>query len=245
MSDHQATVRTAGPGPGLDTTRGAAVPYVTYGLIAVNLAVFVACLAQAGGTDFTRSAIMRHGALITGLGYEQEYWRLLTSGFLHWSVMHVAVNMISLFIVGRDLERLFGPARYAAIYLIGLLGGSAAVMAIERDPTVTAGASGAIYGLMGALLVVVLKLKLPPTSVLVVIGFNVVLSLSIPGISLLGHLGGLVFGALAAGAVVWLPNKVLPPQRRTAPAVSRVGWYGLVGLVVLTLALGTGFATFA
>ena len=218
-------------------------PYVTYALIAINVLIFGAVVLQAGGiSDFGRSTIMRQGVLISGGGFENEYWRLITSGFLHWSVIHLAVNMFSLYLIGTDLERLFGRGRYLAVYLIGLLGGSAAVMALEPGFKATAGASGAVYGLLGALLIVVLKLKLPPTTVIAVIVINVVLSLSIPGISLLGHLGGLVFGAAAAAAVIWLPVKILPPERQTYQQVIRIGWYGLTALAVIALVIGTSFA---
>ncbi|ALG83250.1 rhomboid family intramembrane serine protease [Gordonia phthalatica] len=218
-------------------------PYVTYALIAINVLIFGAVVLQAGGfTNLGRSTIMQQGALISGGGFENEYWRLVTSGFLHWSVTHLAVNMFSLYLIGADLERLFGRGRYLAVYLVGLLGGSAAVMALEPGLKATAGASGAIYGLLGALLVVVLKLKLPATTVIAVIVINVVLSLSIPGISLLGHLGGLVFGSAAAAAVIWLPVKILPPEKQTYQQVTKIGWYGLTALAVIALVIGTSFA---
>ena len=239
----EANATTRAPAPTL-RTGGSATPVVTYALIAVNVVVFALSLLQSGSADPRYSQIFNHGALATGFGLETEYWRLLTSGFLHASLVHLAVNMFSLYIIGRDLEIAFGRARYLAIYLIGLLGGSAAVMAIEQGQTATVGASGAIYGLMGALFVALLRMKAPVTTVVVMIVINLVLSISIPNISLLGHVGGLVFGAAAAAAVLWLPTKVLPPERRTAPAMSRVGWYGLAGLAVLAIAIGGGFATF-
>ena len=251
MAREAATARvgTAGvaaaPAAAVDSARQ---PVVTYSLIAVNVAVFVACMLQGAG-DVAESSIMEFGFLSNGFGpmfipeVDFEYWRLLTSGFLHWSVPHLAINMISLYIIGRDLERLFGPLRYSTIYLISLLGGSAAVLALQQGLAATAGASGAIYGLMGALLVVVLRLKLSATSVLVVIGLNIVMSMTIPGISLWAHLGGLVFGALSALAVLWLPVVVLPPDKRTATQVSRVGWIGLTVLLLIAAAIGIGLIT--
>lgn len=229
--------------PTLNTSGAQRTPYVTYGLIAVNVVIFLLCLWQAGSvSNLENSTIMREGALISGAGFENEYWRLLTSGFLHWSVIHVAVNMLSLYFVGADLERVFGSARYLAVYLVGLLGGSAAVMALQSGGVVTAGASGAIYGLLGALLVVVIRLKLPPTTVIAIIVINIVVSVSIPGISLYGHLGGLVFGAASAAAILWLPLKVLPPAKQTYDRVTRIGWYGLSALAVIALVIGTAFA---
>ncbi|MBM7368675.1 rhomboid family intramembrane serine protease [Gordonia hydrophobica] len=242
MGESSASARVNAAAPTIDVA-GHAKPYVTYVLIAINVLVFGAVVLQAGGfTNLGRSAIMQQGALISGGGFENEYWRLVTSGFLHWSVIHLAVNMFSLYVIGADLERLFGRGRYLAVYVIGLLGGSAAVMALEPGLKVTAGASGAIYGLLGALLIVILRLKLPATTVIAVIVINVVLSISIPGISLLGHLGGLVFGAAAAAAVIWLPVKILPPERQTAQQVTKIGWYGLTALAVIALVIGTSFA---
>ena len=222
-----------------------AKPLVTYTLIAINVIVFAAMLLQAGGTYLLDSAIYRQGVLVTGVGFDNQYWRLLTSGFLHQSLVHVAVNMFSLYVIGADLERALGRGRYLAIYLVSLLGGSAAVMAFQPGFTLTAGASGAIYGLMGALLILLLRVKAPVQTVLGVIAINIVISVTIPGISLYGHLGGLVFGAAAAGAVVWLPARLLPPERRTQAAVSRIGWYGLAALAVLAVVIGTSLGAVA
>lgn len=215
-------------------------PYVTYALIVINLIVFGLCVAEAGITNPGNAALMADGSLVKGIVGEGEYWRLLTSGFLHFSVMHVAVNMISLYIIGRDLERALGTYRYLAVYLISLLGGSAAVMLFEADNVQTAGASGAIYGLIGAMLVIVLKARVPATPVLVIIGFNVVLSVSLPGISLMAHLGGLAFGVAATAAIVYLPGLVLPRARLDAASANRVAWAALVTLLVVALGLGVG-----
>ncbi|GAA2367425.1 MULTISPECIES: rhomboid family intramembrane serine protease [Gordonia] len=244
MNEANATARVRTDAPVVDDSAAARRPVVTYGLIAVNLAAFIAVVLQAGGTSnlLLKSSIMQQGALVTGLGLENEYWRLLTSGFLHWSILHVAMNMISLYLIGADLERVLGPARYLAVYLIGLFGGSAAVVALGPELAATAGASGAIYGLLGALLIVVIRLKLPATTLITVIVLNVVLSLSIPGISIWAHFGGFVFGAASAAAIIWLPVKVLPPEKRTYQQVTRVGWIGLAALLVIALAIGTGFA---
>lgn len=218
-------------------------PVVTYTLIAINVLVFGAVMLQAGGTgtrDLLSSTIYTNGVLVNGGGFDNQYWRLLTSGFLHQSVPHLALNMFSLYIIGADLERVLGRGRYLAIYLVGLLGGSAAIMALQQEPTLTAGASGAIYGLMGALFVILVRLKAPLTTVIVIIVVNILFSVTVPNISILGHLGGLVFGAASAAVVVWLPTAVLPPAKRTQAAVDRIGWYGLIVLAVVALAIGAG-----
>ncbi|MFZ2511042.1 MAG: rhomboid family intramembrane serine protease [Gordonia sp. (in: high G+C Gram-positive bacteria)] len=242
-----ATVRV-GTAPQVAADAAHRTPVVTYALIAVNVVVFALCMWQGAGI-VGASPLMEWGVLSTGFGpgfrpdVDFEYWRLVTSGFLHWSVPHIALNMISLYIIGRDLERLFGPLRYGAIYLASLLGGSAAVLLLQPGVVATAGASGAIYGLMGALLIVVLRLKLPATSILVVIGLNVAMSVTIPGISIWAHLGGLLFGALSTLAVLWLPTAVLPAEQRTADRVSRVGAIALVALLVIAAGIGVGLVT--
>nr|WP_223291297.1 rhomboid family intramembrane serine protease [Gordonia malaquae] len=243
IAQDAASARVTSPTPAVSSAN--AKPIVTYTLIAINVVVFAAVLLQAGGTTLFYSSIYREGVLISGAGFDDQYWRLLTSGFLHQSVPHLAINMFSLYIIGADLERALGRGRYLAIYLVSLLGGSAAVMAFQSGVTATAGASGAIYGLMGALLILLLRVKAPVQTVLGVIAINIVISVTIPGISLFGHLGGLVFGAAAAGVVVWLPARLLPPERRTQAAVSRIGWYGLAALAVIAVVIGTSLGAVA
>lgn len=137
-----------------------------------------------------------------------EHWRLLTSGFLHLSLFHIAINMFSLYVLGRSLEPALGSSRYAMVYFTALFGGSAAVILFGAPQTYTAGASGAIYGLMGALLIVVVKARVSAAPVLAIIAINIVLSITLPGISILAHLGGLLFGALCTAAFIYLPKRI-------------------------------------
>lgn len=191
----------------------------TYALIAINAVVYAVCFAQAGTGSFygfVESPVFNNSTLMPLDLVHHEYWRLLTSGFLHLSLMHIAVNMISLYILGTMLEPILGTARFLMIYLTSLFGGSAAVAMLAGEHTATAGASGAIYGLMGAMLVIVLKLKAPPGQVLAVIAINLVISVSVPGISLVGHLGGLAFGTLATVAALYVPELAMGRQTPTA-----------------------------
>lgn len=221
-------------------------PLVTYALIAVNVAVYAVCYAQAGTGNFydsIDSPVFENSILRPGLVADGEYWRLLTSGFLHLSVTHIAVNMISLFILGRLIEPILGPGRFLLIYLASLFGGSAAVVAVTSASQGTAGASGAIYGLMGAMLVIVLKLKAPPGQVVAIIAINLVFSFSVPGISLVGHLGGLVFGIIATVVALYAPQAVMrfaggtptPELRRRA---TTWGWIGLCAVLAVAIVLG-------
>ncbi|WP_317492527.1 rhomboid family intramembrane serine protease [Haloechinothrix sp. LS1_15] len=183
-------------------------PTVTYALIAINVAVFAVTAAQA--QDVMRnfeSRVMELGVLWPPIVAAGEWWRLITSGFLHFGLMHLAVNMLALWILGRELERLLGPTRYLALYGLALLGGSAAVFAFSDLGTQTAGASGAVYGVLGGILIAVLRLRLNLTPILGIIAINLVISFGVPQISWLGHLGGLVMGALVCLAMVYSPER--------------------------------------
>ncbi|AZG47047.1 Rhomboid protease GluP [Gordonia insulae] len=215
-------------------------PYATYGLIGINLIIFAVCVLQARGFEMVRSQLFVDWALVKPWVADGEYWRLFTAGFLHFSVTHIAVNMISLYVLGRDLEIAIGIPRYLAVYFTALLGGSAAVMALGSGTAINAGASGAIYGLMGAVLVVVLKARVSPVPVISIIALNLVLSITIPNISLLAHVGGLVFGAAATAGIIFLPQWVLPQERRTATSVARVGWIAVAVLLVAAVAVSVG-----
>ncbi|MDO3646789.1 rhomboid family intramembrane serine protease [Nocardia mangyaensis] len=213
-----------------------AVPYVTYGLIAVNVLVYVITAAQAGSAmdNYRGSALFREFVLVPRLVADGEFLRLLGSGFLHYGAIHLLVNMFALYIVGRDLERVLGRIRYACVYLISLLGGSAAVMALSGSITATAGASGAVYGLFGAVTVTLIRLRQSPTPMLVVIGVNVLISFSLPGISLWGHLGGLAAGTLGALGILFAPGWL---SARTPEAAQRIGWAALGAVAVACLAV--------
>jgi membrane associated rhomboid family serine protease len=185
---------------------------VVPGLIAVNVAVFVLTAVQAGGISTVEiSPVFRDGVLVPALVSDGQWWRLVTSGFLHvgnyggYGPVHLLFNMLALFLIGRDLESALGRARFLVVYLVALLGGSTAVMLFGAADGSVAGASGAIYGLFGGIAVVVFKLKLNPGPVLTLVVINIVLSVALPGISLLGHIGGLVAGTLAAAAMVYAP----------------------------------------
>lgn len=216
-------------------------PIATYTLIAINLAVFVWCMISAKSFDVGLSAPLEHGELVRGNVFLGEYWRLFTAGFLHYSIPHIALNMISLYILGRDLEIALGLGRFVMVYVTALFGGSAAALLTQANAAHSAGASGAIYGLMGAMLIVVLRLKVSPTPVIVIIVINLVMSLSIPGISLAAHVGGLIFGAAATAAIIYAP-RFLPAAHQTQRNAALLGWGALVALLVLAIGISVGYA---
>lgn len=184
-------------------------PLVMPILIVVNVIMFVLTAVQAqSALNNQRSEVFE--ALVLwpqGVALFGEWWRLLGAGFLHYGPTHIVFNMLALYVLGRDLEPAFGRVRFLALYLVSMFGGNVAVFLFGSPNALTAGASTAVYGLMGAMLVAVLKLKLNPGTALAVIGLNVVLSFTLPGISLVGHLGGLAVGAGLAAGLIYAPRE--------------------------------------
>ena len=200
-------------------------------LIAVNAAVFVVTVAQAGSLfGNAASSLFQQWALSPLAVAGGQLWRLLTSGFLHFGPVHLAFNMIALWVIGRDLETVLGRGRLITVYLVSLLGGSAAVFLLEDVQSLTAGASGAVYGLMGGLAVVLLRLRRSPGPALGIIAINVVITFVLREyLSLFGHLGGLAFGTAATVAMVYAPAaRRVPVQVAAVVALAAV----IAGLVL-------------
>jgi membrane associated rhomboid family serine protease len=204
-------------------------PVVVSVLVAVNVALYVLTAVQAGSIGSNeRAALFRSWVLVPGLVADGEWWRLLTSGFLHYGPVHLLFNMMALWVLGRELEPVLGRVRFLVVYLVALLGGSAAVMLFTSPGSLVAGASGAVFGLMGGLFVVARRMRVPAGQVVGVVVVNLVISFVVPGLSIAGHLGGLVVGALATAVLVYVP----PVRQRT---LLQVG--ALVALVVVVLAV--------
>jgi membrane associated rhomboid family serine protease len=171
-------------------------PIVTYALLAINVIVFF--VFEGGGV----SALARQQSIDAGAVYgpaiaDGEWWRVVTGCFLHASLLHIAFNMYALYAIGPTLETRLGSVRYLALYVIGGLWGSAgALLMSPNSPTV--GASGAIFGLMAALFIAEQRHGMPVMGgVGVFLVINLVITFTLPGISIGGHLGGLVGGGLA------------------------------------------------
>lgn len=198
-------------------------PIVTPILIAVNVVIFVITAIQAqsmhpsGNSGLFDEWVMWPLAAAGG-----QWWRFVTSGFLHYGLIHIAMNMIALWIIGRELEVVLGRLRFCVIYGLALLGGSALVFLFTDPMGGVAGASGAVFGLMGGVVIACYRLKVSAGPALGIIGLNLVLSFTIPGISWLGHLGGLVIGSIATFAMLYAP-----PSRRAV-----VQWGSVAALFV-------------
>ncbi|MDT8910426.1 rhomboid family intramembrane serine protease [Amycolatopsis sp. PS_44_ISF1] len=203
---------------------------VTGTLLAVNVLVFLITVVQARSLfDNGRSQLSALGELWTyptlGGG---EWWRVFTSGFLHYGPIHIAANMFSLWMIGRALEPVFGKARFTALYFVSMLGASTAVLLFDQPNRPTAGASGALFGLMGCYAVIVLKLKLNPSGLLITLAINAYITFSIPNISILAHVGGLVTGALVAFAFLYAPERNRTRWQVTGAVIVVVALVGLL-----------------
>jgi membrane associated rhomboid family serine protease len=194
-------------------------PRLTQAIIAVNVVVAVlAAMAAAdqGGRPSLLSSgngLARDFALFGPAVAGGEWWRLVTSGFLHYGLLHLGFNMFILLQLGTLLEPALGRLRLAALYLAALLGGGLGVLLIEPD-AFTAGASGAVFGLMGATVVVMRSrgADVMATGLPMLLGINLVLTFAVPGISIGGHLGGLLVGT--AGGAVLSATEGRSPARR-------------------------------
>ncbi|MFL6128342.1 MAG: rhomboid family intramembrane serine protease [Mycobacteriales bacterium] len=208
---------------GNKTVRRATSPYggriaeraglVTLVIGVLNVAAFAATAltSPAGLTGNIASHLFGELELVPiRVAVQGEYWRLLGAAFLHVGPLHLVANMLALAVVGPSLERVFGAWRYLAVYLLAALGGSVAVYLFNPPYGAVAGASGAIYGLFAATLVVLRDLGLDARYMLLAIGLNFAVSFA-PGISLLGHLGGFLVGGLAALALVYAPKSARTP----------------------------------
>jgi membrane associated rhomboid family serine protease len=172
----------------------------TKALVAINVAVYVAELVTGGGVNGTGSTIYLHGVLFGPLVEQGDWWRLLTAAFLHYGPVHLILNMVGLYWFGSLLEERIGSARYLMLYLVsGLAGSAGALLWSNGFLTPTVGASGAIFGILGAGLVLERQRDYVfGGSALGVIIINFVLTFSISSISKGGHIGGLVGGILCA-----------------------------------------------
>jgi membrane associated rhomboid family serine protease len=172
--------------------RLATTPRVSQALLAVNVAVY---LLQQSSPDVTTRFALIPTAIASG-----EWYRLLTSAFLHQGVLHIAFNMYALWLVGPQLERALGWPRFLALYLVAGLGGGAASYLLSPLNIAGLGASGAVFGLFGAYFVVARRVGANASQIGGLIVINLVLGFTLPHIDNWAHIGGLVTGVVIATA---------------------------------------------
>ncbi|GGD11368.1 rhomboid family intramembrane serine protease [Nocardioides daphniae] len=229
----------------------------TIGLIAVNVAVWVAVVATGGASSWLAEKLMLTpvGRCISGeqgLWFpnatdsalcsqvpgatwhpglsDGALWQVLTHGFTHVDIWHIALNALGLWILGPPIEQVLGRWRFLAVYLLSTLAAGATVFAFADEQSSTLGASGGVFGLMGALLLISWRVGGDMRGLLMLLALNAFITLTVPGISWQGHLGGFVGGALATAAIVLAPK-----------GKKRSSWQWL-GLGVLTLLVAVAFA---
>jgi membrane associated rhomboid family serine protease len=177
----------------------------TITLIAINVMVFLAEMATgSGGLSSTSSELIQNYGLIGAMVADGEPYRLLTAGFLHAGFMHVAFNMIALYFLGRILEPSIGTARFLMIYFVSMLAGSFGAILLSSNVAITVGASGAVFGLFAATFIIAYGRGLGhiASEIGVIIGINLLLTFTISGISIGGHLGGLIGGGICGMLVI-------------------------------------------
>ena len=184
-------------------------PIVTYSLIFICILVFILMYVLGNGSTDNYTLLV-FGANVDTLTKNGDYYRLFTSMFLHIGILHLLCNMYSLYIIGKEVENVFGKVKYLIIYLLSGIAGSILSLAFNHN-TICAGASGAIFGLLGALLYFgyYYRTYLGATltrSIIPVIVLNLIIGFTSSGIDNAAHIGGLVGGILIAMAV-GVPDK--------------------------------------
>ena len=228
------------PGPSRVQRAAATVspdtPALTYIIMGLCGIIFFGCLSsgmEITGRNLFESPLARDFALAGPPVADGELWRLVTHSFVHSGIIHIGFNMLILWQLGTMLEPAIGRLQFGVIYFVSVLTG--ALGALLLDPNVgTVGASGGVFGLMAAAVVIMRSRGIDPmaSGLPLWIGLNLVITFTLPNISVGGHLGGLVGGALAALAIAELPRSVrgLP---RVAPTLAAIG----VGVVAVALSV--------
>jgi membrane associated rhomboid family serine protease len=184
-------------------------PIATQALIAVNVLAFVAMAIGGGSFWQARGDVYVNGVIYGPLVADGEWWRVVTGGFLHAGILHLGMNMLMLWILGQLLEPLLGRFRFVTLYTACLVAGSFGVLLVSpTSPTI--GASGAVFGLMGAAVIAQRRdgIDVWRNGIGGLVVINLLLTFAVPGISIGGHLGGLVAG-LAIGAIIFALDRAV------------------------------------
>jgi len=194
--------------------RAPKTPVTTFLIIANALAFVFEFVKLGSGVlsgEFTEQGLIDIGTTIPRLVLQNgEWWRVVTGGFLHLSFLHIAINMYSLYVLGRFVEAIAGSTRMAIIYAISLVGSGLAVVYFSSPDIPTAGASGAIFGMFGALFAIGFKLGKPGMDLVKanigILIINLIFTFAVPGISAWAHVGGLIIGFIATYALYFPPR---------------------------------------
>jgi membrane associated rhomboid family serine protease len=223
-------------------TRGAVAPGrydapATYVLIALNVAAYLVEIAGgAGGLSPGSSSVLLDFGLYGPYVAEGEWYRLLTNGFLHASLIHIGFNMFALFFLGRLLEPGIGTSRFVALYFASLFAGSFGAILLSPD-SLTIGASGAVFGIFGATFVIARSRGVDAlaSSIAIVLLLNLAITFGNPEISIGGHLGGLAGGLLCALIIVAGDRGMLGPRRLPMEllAITAIGFFSIASAIAV------------
>jgi membrane associated rhomboid family serine protease len=219
-------------------TRDSDTPTLTYILIGLNVAVALGGFlsgANTTGGGLGSSTLIDDGSLSRATIANGEYYRLITAGFLHAGLLHLAFNMFSLWILGGLLEPAVGRLRFGLIYFVSLLAGSFGALLLE--PTApTVGASGAIFGLMGAAVVVMRNsgISVMQSGLGFWLGLNLLFTFTAANISIGGHLGGLIGGGVAALCLYDLRDRLRVPAIAANALTVVLGALAVVGAIAVS-----------
>jgi len=195
---------------------------VTRALIAINVAVFLATTVNGMNpiSGSGTSPLFDHLALIPVAVAHGQWYRLITAAFLHFEIFHIGFNMYALYIFGPPLEAALGRMRFIALYLLAGIGGSVLSLALGPIGETAAGASGAIFGLFGALYIVARHRELATNGIAITIVANLIFTFAIPNIDWRGHVGGLVTGSVIALIYAYAPRGPMRDRLQAAGVVA-------------------------
>jgi membrane associated rhomboid family serine protease len=216
-------------GGGLDVTRV---------LVGINVLVFLATVASGANvlSGQGRSRLYDDFALVPAYVGQGEWWRLVSSMFLHYGIVHIAFNMWALLVIGSPLEAMLGRLRFLVLYFLAGIGGSVLSVALGDVLTPAAGASGAIFGLFGAMFVIQRRRNFDTGAIVGLIAVNLVITFTFANIDWEGHVGGLITGAAIAAVLAYAPTG---PQR---DRIQAVGCAAIAVVLAVTGALSAAHA---
>ena len=211
-------------------------PVLTYILIGINVAVALgAFLSGASASSGGGSSLQNEGSVSRFWVDQGEWWRIVTAGFLHDGLPHLLFNMFGVYILGGILEPAVGRLRFGVIYFVSLLAGSFGALLLDPDK-MTVGASGAVFGMLGAAIIVMRHRGINPmeSGLAIWLGLSLLITFTIPNISIGGHIGGLLAGGAAAALMVELPDRVRLPRIAPTLLAGAIGIVAIVGSIAVS-----------
>lgn len=202
-------------------------------IIGLNVVLFVVSLLGGADIDGQGGSVYERLVLWGPYVYQGEWWRLVSGAFMHAGVVHLAMNMLLLWFLAQEMEQPLGRMQFATTYAVSVMGGSLGVILLSPVAP-TLGASGGVFGLMGALMVLQIRARQNPwnSGIGGLVLINVLFTFAVPGISAGGHIGGLLAGALAGAIVEPVPWGRADPRIRSAALVVVCVVLGVAAVVV-------------